>query len=128
LSSDWQGLVAPVDLYAFGNRAGPRPPRIGPDLVPDANGMVGPEAPPFPAGASTFADPLQAPLRGHYHRLAGGTPLPAVFGVVADGADVRPDSLHPPTHHTVYPVAAIPAAEFVRIFLELPWVWAGRKS
>ncbi len=108
--------MAPVDLYASGNRAGPRPPRPGDDFLPDAGGMIGPESPPLPVGASTFADPLQAPLTGHYHRIERETPLPAGFGVVADGADVHPDSPHPPTHHTLYPARAMPAGLFVRLF------------
>jgi hypothetical protein len=127
VSSPSPGFVVPVGLFAFGNRAGPRPPRIGIDLIPDAAGNVGPEAPPFPAGASTFADPLQAPLTGHYHGLVRGTPLPAGLGVVADGSDVRADSPHPPGHHTIYPAVEMPADQFVRLFLSLPWLWVGRK-
>jgi RHS repeat-associated protein len=41
----------PVDLHAFGGKTtGPRPPRVGRDLFPNASGMVGPERPPFPNG------------------------------------------------------------------------------
>lgn len=77
----------PTDLYAFGNIAGPRPPRImgynrqpgqDADLILDHNGMVGPTNP--PRGASTFADPNKAPVRGHYHRLPAGTRLPRELG------------------------------------------------
>lgn len=48
-----------VDFFAFGTRSGPRAPRPGVDYVVDGMGMVGPEKPPFPVGASLFADPWQ---------------------------------------------------------------------
>jgi len=89
--------------------------------------MVGPEALPFPAGASTFGDPQQAPLAGHYHRLPQGTLLPADLGVVADGIDVHVNSPHPPTHHTIYPANQVLLAQFIAQFLALPWQYAGRK-
>jgi hypothetical protein len=119
--------VTPIDLYAFGNRTGPRPPRADIDLSPDSAGTLGPGSLPFPAGASSFGDPVQAPLTGHYHRLPQGTPLPAGMAVVADGRDVRAQSLHPPTHHTFYPDVSMPAAQFVQLWLGLPWQYAGRK-
>jgi hypothetical protein len=124
--------VVPVDLYAFGNRSGPRPPRPGDgvrerDLVPDASGHIGPESPPFPRGASTFADLEQARqlLRGHFHRLAAGTPLPEGLGVVADGRDANARSENPPSHHTIYPTLRMPVARFLELFLGLPWAYEG---
>lgn len=97
------------------------------DLLPDAAGIIGPEVPPFPQGASTFAAPLHAPLRGHYHRLPSGTVLPGGLGVVADGVDVHAHSLHPAGHHTIYPVVPMTMAHFVDLFLALPWQYAGKK-
>ena len=121
-------VVTVIDLYAFGPRSGPRPPRVGIDLNPDPSGRVGPEGPPFPAGASLFADPVQASLGGPYHRLPGNTPLPVGLGIVADGVDVHPNSPHPATHHTLYPVHGMAAAQFLTLFLALPWQYAGKKS
>jgi len=89
--------------------------------------MVGPENPPFPNGASTFADPQQAPLTGHYHRLPQGTLLPNGIDVVADGSDVNANSPHPPTHHTIYPAAAVQMAQFIQLYLGLPWQYVGKK-
>jgi hypothetical protein len=120
-------IVTPVDLYAFGPRSGPKPPRVGVDLSPDAIGMVGPETPPFPAGASTFADPALAPLTGHYHCLPKGTPLPAEMAVVADGIDVNPNSPHAAAHHTFYPLNRMSVDQFTALFLALPWQYAGKK-
>lgn len=62
--------------------------------------MVGPTDP--PTGASTFADPSEAPLTGHYHRLPGGTQLPEGTRLIADGSDVG--GTQSPTHHTIYAV------------------------
>ena len=81
--------TTPVDLYAFGNRSGPRPPRLGIDVVPDAAGMVGPEPPPLPRGMSAFASLAQATATGHYYILPQGTELPPGVAVVADGVDVE---------------------------------------
>jgi hypothetical protein len=117
-----------ADLFAFGSRSGPRPPRHGIDYVVDALGMVGPEQPPFPAGASLFADPQQAPLRGHFHRLAAGTTIPAGLEIVADGIDVHSNSIHPATHHTLFPITKVAPHQFVSAFLALPWQYSGRKS
>ena len=80
-----------------------RAPRVNIDIVPDAAGMVGPESPPFPAGASASGDHMQAPCKGHYHQLLQGTILPADLGVAADGIDVHVNSPYPATHHTIYP-------------------------
>src|ERR1700693_1757642 len=94
LSADSQGVIKPVDLYAFGPRSGPRGLRVGVDIHPDEAGMIGPESLPFPAGASTLGAPQMAPLTGHFHRLPKGTPLPDGFGTAADGVDVQPHSNH----------------------------------
>lgn len=117
-----------IDLFAFGSRSGPRHPRQGIDFVADASGMFGPEYPPFPMGASLFADPQQAPLRGHYHRLESATVIPADLSIVADGVDLFPNSVHPATHHTLYPTATMAAQQFIDAFLALPWQYSGRKS
>ena len=120
------------DLYAFGNKAGPREPRIEghnlkpgqtPDLVPNEKGLVGPTKP--PTGASTFGDPQQAPLGGHYHKLPAGTELPKGVGVSADGAEVG--GAQPATHHTIYPTTEMTPAEFVQKHGSLPWEYAGKK-
>jgi hypothetical protein len=117
--------VTLVDLYAFGSRKGPRPLRFGPegriDLAPDKEGMVGPEEPPLPAGASTFGDPYRTTLTGHFHRLPKGTPLPSGLEVVADGPEIHPESVNQPTHHTLYPTRRMSKDEFNGLFLGLPW-------
>lgn len=118
--------VVPTDLFAFGNSRGPRPPRVGIDIDPDASGMIGPESPPLPAGASTFSDPDQAGLRGVYYRLPAGTTLPVGLGAVADGRDVDVKSRHPPTHYTIYPMMPMLLTEFIGLFLRLPWQRAGK--
>lgn len=117
----------PVDLFAFGNRSGPKRPRTGIDVFPDAAGMVGPEQPPLPRGFSSFADIAQALLNGHYHVLPKGTELPAGVAVVADGVDVEPSSPHAPTHYTLYPAVRMLTNQFVDTILFLPWKYVGRK-
>ena len=88
-----QGPRVPRDLYAFGNRLRPRPPRVEgvdlkpgqrADIIPNANGLVGPDT---PGGASLFSDPAQAPVAGHYHVLPAGTELPEGLVLVADGKE-----------------------------------------
>lgn len=116
------------DLFAFGNRDGPRPPRDGIDIFPDASGMISSQSPPLPHGASTFADVSQAPLTGQYHRLPAGTQLPEGLNVVADGVDVIPNSPHPSTHHTIYPSRTMLSDEFVQLYNDLPWEYAGKKK
>src|SRR5262249_18889582 len=61
--------VVPTDLNAFGNKEKPRPPRIDnptgrSDLHTDASGLIQPTA---THGASTFGNPANAPVSGHYH-------------------------------------------------------------
>lgn len=90
--------------------------------------MIGPESPPFLSGASLFGDPGQAPLTGHYYCLPHGTLLPAFMDIVADGRDVYSHSIHPPTHHTMYPNCRVLAAQFIAAYLALPWQYAGRKT
>jgi hypothetical protein len=94
----------------------------------DANGLMGPERPPFPTGASLFADSNEAPLTGHYHRLPAGTVLPAGLDVVADGIDVHLNSPHARTHHTLFPTGKVSERKFISDFLSLPWQYAGRKA
>jgi hypothetical protein len=119
--------VTPVDLYAFGPRSGPRPPRPGIDLEVDAAGLLVPQTPPLPLGASTVADPMKAPLRRHYHRLPQGTVLPEGLDVIADGRDADANSPHGETHHTIYPTAAMTPEQFIALWNGLPWQYAGTK-
>ena len=119
--------VTVVDLYAFGNAQGPRPPRVGQDLEPDEAGFIPPGEPPEPPGASTFGDPDQAPLTGIYWKLPAGTPLPVGLLVIADGSDVLEGSQQPPTHHTIFASEAMPAQRFVDLYAALPWERAGRR-
>ena len=116
-----------VDLYAFGSRTGPKSPRLGIDVFPDAAGIVGPEDPVRPYGASAVADLSKTSLHGHYHRLPAGTVLPAGLNVVADGSDVLTLSRHGPSHHTIYPDVAMPHVKFAALFVNLPWQYGGRK-
>lgn len=124
--------VTPVDLFAFGARGGYKGARAFQDFkiepIPGVrvplNGQVGLE---LPLGASTFADPLAAPLQGHYHRLPAGTKLPRGFGLKADGVDVIPISEQPATHYTIFPTRGMWLDEFNDGLLELPWEYAGKK-
>ena len=119
----------PVDLFAFGSKVkGPRPPRAGIDFFPDDQGIVGTEIANSPNGASTFSDVTKALLTGHYFVLPAGTELPAGLDVVADGENARPDSLHPPTHHTIFPNQRMSWQRFVELFEKLPWQYAGKKT
>lgn len=118
--------TTPVDLFVFGNRRGPRPPRIGWDVSPNAEGVLHCDRTPIPQGASSFADPVRSGLTGHYHRLPAGTELPRGFAVTADGRDVLPESPLPETHHTIHPVETMSAEQFVETFLNLPWEYGGR--
>ncbi|KYF62143.1 hypothetical protein BE04_31830 [Sorangium cellulosum] len=123
--------TVPTDLHAFGNKATPRPPRIEghntkpgqkADMVPDANKMLQPNV---TQGASTFADPSQAPITGHYHTLPAGTKLPQGLGVVADGKDVG--GTHARTHHTIVATEPMTPAEFESKYNSLPWSHGGKK-
>jgi len=116
-----------TDLYAFGPKSAPSPPKVGKDAFPDPEGIVGPERAPFPREKSTFGDPVQAPLSGHYHKLPKGTKLPNGIDVVADGLDVDKASPHPPTHHTLFPAEAMPLDEYTEKINTLPWSYAGKK-
>jgi hypothetical protein len=126
----------PTDLYAFGNKTAPRPPRVEgvntkpgqtPDLITDENGNIIPQEDPpgWPKGASTFSDPAKAPVGGHYHKLPAGTELPEGFGVKADGSEVG--GPQPEGHHTIYPTEPMPGQDFVDQFNGLPWEYAGKK-
>jgi hypothetical protein len=98
------------------------------DVFPDSSGMIGPESPPLPRGASTFGDVGQAPVTGHWHTLLQGTLLPEGLGVVADGVAVLSGSPHSPTHYTIYPAVAMPVDQFINLFLHLPWQYGGNKK
>jgi hypothetical protein len=122
VADDNQIRRAPV--YAFGNAATPRAPRTGIDIIPDANGDVGPTDP--RTGASTFADVSFAPLTGHYH----GTEKDAFaqnanLDIIADGSDVG--GTHRPTHHTIFPRQTMSFNTFSTSFSALPWAYGGRK-
>jgi RHS repeat-associated protein len=124
--------TVPTDLHAFGrspagSQPGPRPPRIGTDVFPDELGMIGPESPPFPNGASTFADPNKAPLSGHYYVLPEGTQLSEGLAVTADGSDISAASPHPETHHTIFPSRSMLVEKFIELYESLPWVYGGKK-
>lgn len=120
-------MVLSKDLFAFGNKNRPRPPRVGTDIIPDVDNMLPTQAPPLPRGASTFSDPSQAPLTGHYHRLPAGTQLPSGFDVIADGLDVNPRFPNPATHHTIFNTIEMALDQFVDLFNNLPWQYGGRK-
>jgi hypothetical protein len=123
LSCKGEGEKVPTDVYAFGNRTKPRPPRLGKDIDVKENGLVGPQTP--PAGASTFGDPSQAPLTGHYHKLPKDTTLPEGLSIVPDGIDVG--GPHRQTHHTIYPNREMPFDEFSQKYRSLPWEYGGKK-
>ncbi len=122
-----QYSTVPRNLYAFGNAGGPRSARCSDFGIKSDEEEVGPEGPPLPQGASTFADAESTSLSGHYHRLNAGVRLPAGLGVVADGRDVNSDSSHGPGHHTIFPVIKMLFNEFNRLFLGLGWTHAGNK-
>lgn len=90
-----------------------------------SDGMLVPQRPPSPTGASTFGDPAQAPLTGHYHTIPGGTEMPPGLGVVRDGVDVG--GVQPPTHATIYPTEPMTPQDFIDRFLGLPWEYGGKK-
>lgn len=122
--------VTPRDLYAFGNRNGPRGVRANRDMhVENEESMVGPERPPFPKGASTFSTVDGVDLTGHYHKLQGGTVLPEGLGVIADGRDVHEDEprAHGAGHHTIFPAVRMQFGEFNRLFTTLPWEYQGNR-
>lgn len=131
--SDFAELPTPsrftaVDLFAFGNRQGPRAPRSGSDVHPDSDSQLPSSEPPYPDGASIFADPERCPLTGNYWRLAAATELPRGLLVLADGLDVDPRSERGPTHHTIYPAEPMSFTRFKELLLVcLQWHWAGKK-
>jgi hypothetical protein len=118
--------TTPTDLYAFGNRTQPRPPRLGDDYDVGPDGKVVPQRGRWPKGASTFANPDQAPLSGPYHRLPAETKLPDGLRVIPDHKGVG--GVQPPTHHSIYPYKPMSPEEFVEKWLGLPWVEGGRKK
>jgi hypothetical protein len=78
--------VLPYNLYAFGRRPAPRPPRKIDFAIEglDDSTLIGPQQPPNPKGASTTADPDQSGLEGYYHRLPRGTRLPDGLAALSD--------------------------------------------
>jgi hypothetical protein len=119
--------VTPVDLFAFGNRSAPRPPRLSMDIVCDDQGVLPADFSAIPQGATLFADPQQGGLSGHFHRLPAGTILPRGLAVKADGCDVIGDSPLPPSHHTLHVIEQMTADEFSSKFVQLPWEYGGRR-
>jgi RHS repeat-associated protein len=120
--------TTPSDLYAFGGKTtGPRLPRVGTDVFPNSSGMLEPQGPPFPQGASTFGDVEKAPLTGHYYKLPGGTQLPPGLAVHADGSDIYPSSILAPTHHTIYNSVEMTVEKLLEMFKNLPWTYGGKK-
>ena len=124
-------ITVPTDVYAFGNAQAPRLPRIVnlkqgqlPDLPLGADGMVGPSAG-EPCGASTFGDPSKAPVSGHYYRLPAHTRLPDGLGIVADGVDVGGNQAA--THCTLVPTRRMTPEEFLELFRQFPWEYAGKR-
>ena len=115
---------ATTDLSAFGNLSGPRNPRPG-EVELGSDGIMVPQKPPEPLGASAFADPVGAPLTGQYHTIPKGTPMPAGTAVLRDGTDVG--GKHWPTHATIYPTVPMSLEEFTQKFRSLPWKHAGKK-
>lgn len=116
--------VAPSDLSAFGNKSAPRAPRLT-DMKVGTDGMLVPQRPPEPIGASTFADPSIAPLKGHFHTISEGTEMPRGLAVVRDGTDVGGPNA--PTHATIYATEPMPPEVFAERFLGLAWKYGGRK-
>ncbi|MED1790097.1 hypothetical protein P4V47_21930 [Brevibacillus laterosporus] len=117
-----------TDLYAFGNKAGPRGARPKQDFnVAEFEDYVGPNFPPLPKGASTVTDVNKAPLSGHYHVLPAGTELPSGLGVIADGKDVLKNSTHGPGHNTIYPTRQMTVNQFNELLKSLPWEYGGKK-
>lgn len=90
--------------------------------------MVGPEVAMSADGASTYADVIKSPLTGYYFRLPAGAELPEGLDVVADGQDLRPDSVHQLTHHTIFPSQRMKWERLVELFEKLPWQYAGKKT
>jgi hypothetical protein len=123
-------MITAQDLYAFGNASGPTGGRLSDFGISTGTGVVGPFNPTGPqdqvGGASTYIDPLQAPLTGVYWQLAQGTALPPGLGVHADGVDVGGTA--PWGHRTIYPTAAMTFDQFQTDVLNLPWVKKGRKK
>ena len=116
--------AAPSDLSAFGNKTAPRAPRAV-DMKVGENGMLVPQQPPRPFGASTFADPSQAPLKGNYHTILKGTPMPTGLAILRDGVDVS--GKQAATHATIYATEPMTPEAFVERFLGLPWKYGGKK-
>jgi RHS repeat-associated protein len=126
-AADADGVIG-EDLYAFGNKAAPRAPRLSDMGVSSGDDIVGPYAPSAPTdevpGASTFNDPKVAGLTGQYHVLPAGTELPEGIAIHADGEDVG--GLADWGHRTIYPTSPMSMSAFQELFLNLRWQWAGK--
>ncbi len=120
------GEITDENLYAFGNKAGPRGARPNVDIPVDENGMVHPPTSgENPEGASTFNDPNRSPLRGHFHKLPAGTELPDGLTIANDGSDVEGGYMSP-GHRTIYPTRSMPFYEFNQLIKDLPWEYGGK--
>ena len=112
------------ELYAFGNAAGPRAPRIGPgagdDIAPGADGLLSPQSMPNPAGASLTGDPVGSGLSGVYHGIPTNADLPPGTAI---GHTPRLDD---PTHHTFFPTRAMTPQSFTDAWSSLPWQRRGK--
>ena len=102
-------------LSAFGNASGPRAPREGVDIFPDADGMIGPSYGPPHAGASLTGNPAGAGPTGQAHNIAADAPLPPGTAIVPT------PTLKDPTHHSFIPTERMRSIDFSNAFLSLPW-------
>ncbi|MEP6797209.1 MAG: putative T7SS-secreted protein, partial [Lapillicoccus sp.] len=116
--------AAPHELFAFGNANQPRPLRIGIDVQIDADGYVHPQAVLWPDGQSTFINPEIAHLRGVYHVIPEGTPMPPGLLVHRDGPEVGGPQA--PGHATIFPIDTMTIEQFQALLYGLPWRRAGR--
>ena len=116
-------VVVPTDLYAFGNRQGPRLARPS-DFRLEKPGMLHPENARYPQGQSTFAE-IPGFLSGHIWKLPQCTQLPEGIAVIADGRDVG--GPRDPTHHTLYPTLSMSLTQFNSLLSQLPWQYIGRQ-